>query len=265
MTAEDAHGPGATHGGDYSAVERRRIEDLLRGNTALLLEHRETVHRGYIPCRLNTSGTGCSGSSGAARRKARAKQRTDLPAGDRRSPPTGSSTAAPSGRRRCWQPNWLAAATRSPSPARSRSGPLIERPRSACAWCANPGGQLVVDLPAGPAVVISGDTNTENGFATLWRAAGAGRRWLVARTLSGHADLLAATGRRDEPLRRFHRRWGNDIGTCSAGTPSADETAFRDPTASSCRGPPGRGPARPAIRCSWSCSRGSSSSRTPNC
>ena len=80
VTAEDAHGPGWTHGGDYSTVERRRIQDLLRANIALFLERQDTVHHADLYLAGTTVLDRLQRSKRAARRKARAKQRTDLPA-----------------------------------------------------------------------------------------------------------------------------------------------------------------------------------------
>ena len=120
--------------------------------------------------------------------------------------------AAPSGRSRCWQPNWRAAATRSPSRVVQRFGPLINEIPHNVRVVRQPWWAPHVDLPEGPAVVISGDTNTETGFAALWRAAGAGRRWLVAPHT--HPDmpiysrpLVAAMNRSDGFVMLAQRHW----------------------------------------------------------
>jgi glycosyltransferase involved in cell wall biosynthesis len=71
-----------------------------------------------------------------------------------------------------------------------------------------------VDIPDGPAVLISGDTNTETGFATLWRAAGGHRRWLVAPHVPPEVDrpiysrpLTAAMSRADGFVILAQRQW----------------------------------------------------------
>jgi glycosyltransferase involved in cell wall biosynthesis len=72
----------------------------------------------------------------------------------------------------------------------------------------------LVDGPAGRAVVISGDTNTEAGFATLWRATGRDRRWLVAAHVPPEQDrptysrpLAAAMRRADGFIALAQRHW----------------------------------------------------------
>jgi glycosyltransferase involved in cell wall biosynthesis len=61
-----------------------------------------------------------------------------------------------------------------------RFGPIITEIPHTVRVVRQPWWAPVVDIPKGPAVLITSDTNTEAGFATLWRAAAAGRRWLVA-------------------------------------------------------------------------------------
>ncbi|GAC67484.1 glycosyltransferase [Gordonia soli] len=60
-----------------------------------------------------------------------------------------------------------------------RFGPLIGEIPHEVRVVRQPWWAPMVDLPDGRAVVISGDTNTETGFATTWRATGSDRRWLV--------------------------------------------------------------------------------------
>ena len=210
VTAEGAHGPGSTHGGDYSAVERRRIQDLLRTNTALFLEHQSTAHHADIYLAGTTLQDRLQRSKRAARRKARAKQRTDLPAivittnrliygGAERQRAVLATELARRG-----YPVTIACV--------QRFGPLIKEIPPSVRVVRQPWWAPVVDLPAGPAVVISGDTNTETGFATLWRAAGAGRRWLVAPHT--HPDmpiysrpLVAAMNRSDGFIMLAQRHW----------------------------------------------------------
>jgi glycosyltransferase involved in cell wall biosynthesis len=63
--------------------------------------------------------------------------------------------------------------------ALQRFGPLIAEVPHSVRVVRQPWWAPAIDLPAGPAVAITGDTNTETGFGTLWRARGGDRRWLV--------------------------------------------------------------------------------------
>src|SRR5271166_3950539 len=200
VTAEGAHGSGySTHGGDYSAVERPRIQDLLRANTALFLEHQSTAHHADIYLAGTTLLDRVQRSTRAARREVRAKQRTDLPAivittnrliygGAERQRAVLATELARRG-----YPVTIACV--------QRFGPLIKEIPPSVRVVRQPWWAPVVDLPAGPAVVISGDTNTETGFATLWRAAGAGRRWLVA----PHNPLMSIFTSTDVPEYLYSR------------------------------------------------------------
>jgi len=59
-------------------------------------------------------------------------------------------------------------------------GPLVREVSPAVRLHRLPFWMPTLDLPAGPAVLISGTTNTEVAFAAAWRRLGRGRRWLVA-------------------------------------------------------------------------------------
>jgi glycosyltransferase involved in cell wall biosynthesis/GT2 family glycosyltransferase len=61
-----------------------------------------------------------------------------------------------------------------------RFGPLVADIPASVRVVRQPWWAPMVDIDDGPAVVITGDTNTETGFGTLWRAAGRNRRWLAA-------------------------------------------------------------------------------------
>ncbi len=65
--------------------------------------------------------------------------------------------------------------------AMQRFGPLIAEVPHSVRVVRQPWWAPAVDLPPGPSVVITGDTNTETGFGTLWRARPGAheRRWLV--------------------------------------------------------------------------------------
>lgn len=177
--AAGPHGcePTAAHSAQVLAAERRRDHDLLRANTALLIEHQNTVHHAdaylagiALAKRLSRSKRAGRGNTatrrnglptiviatnrlvygGAERQKALLA--TEL---DRRGYPVTIV---------CVQ----------------RFGPLVKEIPPSVRVVRQPWWAPIVDIPPGPAVLISGDTNTETGFATLWRAAGSNRRWLVA-------------------------------------------------------------------------------------
>jgi glycosyltransferase involved in cell wall biosynthesis/GT2 family glycosyltransferase len=61
-----------------------------------------------------------------------------------------------------------------------RFGPLVAEIDPSIRVVRQPWWAPVIDTGAGTSVVVSGDTNTETGFAALWRNARRDRRWLVA-------------------------------------------------------------------------------------
>ena len=205
-----ANGSDSAHGGEVSANERRRNKDLLRANTALMLEHQATVHHADVYLAGTTLLDRLQRSKRAARREVRAKQRTDLPSivittnrlvygGAERQKSVLAAELARRG-----YPVTLACV--------QRFGPLIKEIPHNVRVVRQPWWAPHVDLPEGPAVVISGDTNTETGFATVWRASGAGRRWLVAPHT--HPDmpiysrpLVAAMNRSDGFIMLAQRHW----------------------------------------------------------
>lgn len=63
--------------------------------------------------------------------------------------------------------------------ALQRFGPLVAEIPPSVRIVRQPWWAPAVDLPDGPAVLVAGDTNTETGFATLWRRGRSDRRWLV--------------------------------------------------------------------------------------
>jgi glycosyltransferase involved in cell wall biosynthesis len=122
-----------------------------------------------------------------------------------------------------------------------RFGPLISEIPPTVRVLRQPWWAPVIDVPEGPAVLITADTNTEAGFATLWRAAGRNRRWLVAPHVPPEEDrpiysrpLTAAMRRADgfivlaqrhwDMLAATHRLWGRQFtapnGVTSPGDPS---------------------------------------------
>ncbi|GAA1084023.1 glycosyltransferase [Tsukamurella spumae] len=69
-----------------------------------------------------------------------------------------------------------------------RFGPLIAEAPAGVRVVRQPWWAPLLDLPLGPTVLISGDTNTETGFATLWRAGGRDRTWLVGAHIPPETD-----------------------------------------------------------------------------
>ncbi|OBF90848.1 glycosyl transferase family 1 [Mycobacterium sp. 852002-51163_SCH5372311] len=203
-------GPDSVHGGEVSADERRRNRDLLRANTALMLERQTTVHHADIYLAGTTLLDRVQRSKRIARAEARAKQRTELPA-----IVITTNRLVYGGAER--QKSLLATElVRRGYPVTiacvQRFGPLIKEIPHNVRVVRQPWWAPHVDLPPGPAVVISGDTNTETGFATVWRASGAHRRWLVAPHT--HPDmpiysrpLVSAMNRADGFVMLAQRHW----------------------------------------------------------
>jgi glycosyltransferase involved in cell wall biosynthesis/GT2 family glycosyltransferase len=212
VSGKSGNGLGSAHGREVSANERRRNKDVRRANTALLLEHQETVRHADIYLASTTLLDRLQRSKRAACRKARPRQRTGLPA-------IVITT------------NWLAygGAERQKALLASelarrdypvtivcmkRFGPLIKEIPHSVRVVRQPWWTPVVELPEGPAVLISGDTNTETGFATLWRGTGTGRRWLLAAHAPPEEDrpiysrpLTAAMRRSDGFIVLAQRHW----------------------------------------------------------
>lgn len=184
-----------------AGIERTR--DLMRANTALLLEHQRGVHhadaylagtallqrlrrpkRGHseLPAIVITTNRLVYG--GAERQKALLAAELDR---------RGYSVTIV-----CMQ----------------RFGPLISEIPPSVRVVRQPWWATAVDIAKGPAVLISGDTNTETGFATLWRAASPRRRWLVAPHVPPEEDrpiysrpLTAAIRRADGIIVLAQRHW----------------------------------------------------------
>ena len=95
-----------------------------------------------------------------------------------------------------------------------RFGPLVSEIPHGVRVVRQPWWAPALDLPPGPQILISGDTNTETGFATLWRAAGRDRKWLVAAHIPPELDrptysagLAAAMRRADGFIALSPRHW----------------------------------------------------------
>ncbi|MBV8928304.1 MAG: glycosyltransferase family 4 protein, partial [Mycobacteriaceae bacterium] len=95
-----------------------------------------------------------------------------------------------------------------------RFGPLVNHVPQSVRLLRQPWWAPLVDTPPGPAVLITGDTDTETGFATLWRGGGPRRRWLVAAHVPPQEDrptysrpLVAAMRRADGFITLAQRHW----------------------------------------------------------
>ncbi|GAC47045.1 glycosyltransferase [Gordonia aichiensis] len=69
-----------------------------------------------------------------------------------------------------------------------RLGPLVAEIPASVRVIRQPWWLPMVDVGYEDSVLITGDTNTETGFATLWRAAGRRRRWLVGAHIPPEPD-----------------------------------------------------------------------------
>ncbi len=178
VTGAGAHTTGSAHGEAVAAAEHCRNRDLARTNAALLLEHQDSVHHADVYLASTTLLERLQPSKRGARNSARAGHHKDLPAivivtnrlvygGAERQ----KALLATELDRRGYRVTIVCV---------QRFGPLIKEIPHSVRVVRQPWWAPIVDIPEGPAVLISGDTNTETGFATLWRAGAAGRRWLVA-------------------------------------------------------------------------------------
>ncbi len=200
------------HGAPLEASERGRVYELLRTNIALLLEHEHSVHHAdaYL------AGTKLLDRVQRSKRAIRDRAM--------RSPHD--------------LPHVVITTNRLVYGGAERQKVLLateldRRGYPVTLVCLQRFGPLIKDMPAlgaggAPAMVgthrrracrdprssISGDTNTEAGFATLWRSAGSGRRWLVAAHVPPEEDrpiysrpLAAAMSRADGFIALAQRHW----------------------------------------------------------
>lgn len=200
------------HGPAVEPAERNRNYDLLRTNIALLLEHETSVHRADLYLAGTTVLDRVQRSKREVRRRTAAARRRDLP-----TIVIASNRMVYGGAER--QKALLATELdRRGYPVTvvclQRFGPLVKEIPHSVRVLRQPWWAPVVDIPPGPAVLISGDTNTETGFATLWRAGGAQRRWLVAAHIPPDPHrpiysrpLARAMRRADGFIALAHRHW----------------------------------------------------------
>lgn len=198
--------------GTGAPAEHRRDRDLARTNTALLLEHQYSVHHADAYLAGTTLLERLQPSKRAAEKSAHAGRRNGLPAivivtnrlvygGAERQ----KALLATELDRRGYPVTIVCV---------QRFGPLIKEIPPSVRVVRQPWWAPIVDIPPGPAVLISGDTNTETGFGTLWRARGGGRRWLVAAHIPPEEDgptysrpLTAAMRRADGFIVLAQRHW----------------------------------------------------------
>ncbi|MFH5206866.1 glycosyltransferase [Antrihabitans sp. NCIMB 15449] len=95
-----------------------------------------------------------------------------------------------------------------------RFGPLVAEVPSSVRVVRQPWWAPAIDLGDGKSVLVTGDTNTETGFATLWRRSGKQRRWLVGSHIPPEVDrptysrgLAAAMRRADGFVALSPRHW----------------------------------------------------------
>ena len=212
VTGAGAHTTGSAHGEAVAAAEHCRNRDLARTNAALLLEHQDSVHHADVYLASTTLLERLQPSKRGARNSARAGHHKDLPAivivtnrlvygGAERQ----KALLATELDRRGYRVTIVCV---------QRFGPLIKEIPHSVRVVSQPWWAPIGDIPEGPAVLISGDTNTETGFATLWRAGAAGRRWLVAAHTPPEEDrpiysrpLTAAMRRADGFIVLAQRHW----------------------------------------------------------
>ncbi|KZS52164.1 glycosyl transferase family 1 [Mycobacterium kansasii] len=212
VTGTGAHVTGSTHQGAVAAAEHDRNQDLARTNAALLLEHQHSVHHADVYLAATKLAERLQRSKRAAGSSAAAGRGTGRPAivivtnrlvygGAERQ----KALLATELDRRGYPVTIVCV---------QRFGPLINEIPHSVRVVRQPWWAPIVDVPAGPAVLISGDTNTETGFATLWRAAAKSRRWLVAAHIPPEDDgpiysrpLTAAMCRADGFIVLAQRHW----------------------------------------------------------
>ncbi|WP_406814327.1 glycosyltransferase [Mycobacterium sp. M23085] len=193
-----------------------RDRDVARADTALLLEHQHSVHHAdlYLAC------TTALGKLRPSNRAGRLIDRPSIVIATNRLVYGGAerqkALLATELDRRGYSVTIVCV---------QRFGPLLAEIPDTVRVVRQPWWAPAVDIAKGPAVLITGDTNTEVGFGTLWRAAGKDRRWLVAPHVPPEEDrpiysrpLTAAMRRADgfivlaqrhwDMLAAQHRLWG---------------------------------------------------------
>ncbi|OBH74722.1 glycosyl transferase family 1 [Mycobacterium mantenii] len=210
MLLADELGAELTNPATERGAEHRRARDLARTNAALLLEHHNSVHHADV----YLAGTTLLDRVRRSKRQARQAtgRRHDLPA-----IVISTNRLVHGGAER--QKALLATELDRRGYAVTivcvqRFGPMISEIPPTVRVVRQPWWAPAIDIPEGPAVLITADTNTEAGFATLWRAAGRNRRWLVAPHVPPEEDrpiysrpLTAAMSRADGFIVLAQRHW----------------------------------------------------------
>lgn len=193
-------------------AERCRTRDLARADAALLLEHQRGVHHADVYLAGKTLLNRLQRPHRDARTAARAGRRTDLPTivittnrlvyGGAERQKTLLATELD---RRGYSVTIVCV---------QRLGPLISEIPNTVRVVRQPWWAPMVEISRGPAVVITGDTNTEVGFGSFWRSSGRNRRWLVAPHVPPEEDrpiysrpLTAAMRRADGFIVLAQRHW----------------------------------------------------------
>lgn len=195
---------------DFAGAER--VRELRRTNTALLIEHHQGVQRADLYLAGTTLADRLRRSKAERLRRVVVSKRSDLPAvvivtnrlvfgGAERQ----KALLATELDRRGYPVTIVCV---------QRFGPIINEIPPTVRVVRQPWWVPVLDIPAGPAVLVSGDTNTETGFGTLWRAGARNRRWLVAAHVPPADDapiysrpLTAAMSRADGFIVLAQRHW----------------------------------------------------------
>ncbi|NMO02898.1 glycosyltransferase [Gordonia sp. TBRC 11910] len=199
-----ANEPGVTHAGEGTVSDDPRAGlrsgDLLRAGIALNLERAATVHHGdaYLAA---TSALDRVQRSARRRRAALAATYT----GSKPSVILTTNRLVYGGAER----HHVVLATELANRGypvtivcMQRFGPLVSEIGHNIRVVRQPWWAPLIDVPAGRSVTITGDTNTETGFGTLWRAGHRDRRWLAA----AHWYPKTDRGTYSEPLARAMSR-----------------------------------------------------------
>lgn len=214
-TLELVDEPGVVHTG-HGTVARDvqagiRSRDLLRTNIALNLE----LDKGVTAADIYLAGTSVLDRVQRSARRQRASLRR--PAGNRPSVIITTNRLVFGGAER--QHVLLACELDRRGyeviiACMQRFGPLVAEVPASVRVVRQPWWAPAIDTASGCSVVISGDTNTETGFATLWRASGGDRRWLVAAHIppdpggpTYSTPLAAAMRRADGFIALSPRHW----------------------------------------------------------
>lgn len=205
-----------THGAEVSTVERFRNRDLLRSNIALLLERQDSVHHAdaflaatSVLDRVQRSKRGARKRAISAATSANTSRKPSIVITTNRLVYGGAERQKALLAKELDRRGYPVTVV-----CMQRFGPLLKEIPHSVRVVRQPWWAPMVDLADGPAVLISGDTNTETGFATLWRAASRSRRWLVAPHVPPESHrpvysrpLTAAMNRADGFIVLAQRHW----------------------------------------------------------